>query len=79
MAIHSILAAIDEEVRKLQQARSLLTEIASVGSSKAVGQPKGSTTVVKSKRAHVMSAAGRARIAAAQKKRWAAAKKAKAQ
>lgn len=60
MNIPVLIAALDAEIERLQQARSLLA---------------GLTATPKKKRA-VMSAEGRARISAAMKKRWAAAKKA---
>jgi hypothetical protein len=61
----SIIAAIDEEIARLQQVRSLL------GGGGFPGPFKGKT-----KRKWVMSAEARERIAAAQRKRWAAQKKA---
>lgn len=64
----SIIQAIDEEIQRLQKARNLLA------------QNKGSSVLISAgkqpQKRHTMSAAGRARIAAAQKKRWAAKKKA---
>ena len=54
-----LIAAIDAEISRLQQARKLLA---------------GGTGTRGGK--HVMSAEGRARISAAQKKRWALRKKA---
>lgn len=77
MNTDQILSAIDAEIAKLQQARALLngyTEPAAI--KRGPGRPKkvAAPTAVASKR--TMSAEGKARIAAAQKKRWAAAKKA---
>ena len=79
MNFDAILATIDSEIAKLQQARALLTDTAVVA-KKSVGRPKGSKVAppaapAPSKR--ILSAEARAKIAAAQKKRWAVAKKAK--
>jgi|HubBroStandDraft_1064217.scaffolds.fasta_scaffold716190_1 hypothetical protein len=60
----SMIAAIDEEIARLQQVRSLL------GAGGFPGPSKGKT-----KRKWVMSAEARAKISAAQRKRWAAQKK----
>ncbi len=60
MNISELIAAIDAEISRLQQARKLLS-----GSTGARGGKRG-----------VMSAEGRARISAAMKKRWAQRKKA---
>ena len=82
----SILAAIDAELARLQQARSLLSDLPEAVPSAPTakqgrGRPKGATgkaaaqaAPVRKKR--VLSDEARARIAAAQKKRWAAVKKA---
>ena len=88
MDMSGILKSIDAEIDKLQKARQLLSDSESAVSpvtrnlereisGKRRGRPPGSgkaaeTSVVK----RVMSEEGRARIAAAQKKRWAASKKA---
>jgi hypothetical protein len=63
-----IIADIDTEISKLQQARAILT---SVGVKKGPGRPK-STEPKKRK----MSAKGRAAISAAMKARWAKVNKA---
>jgi hypothetical protein len=55
MNTSELIAAIDAEISRLQQARKLLS-----GSAATRGSKPGT-----------MSAAGRARISAAQKKRWA--------
>lgn len=72
----SIIAQIDEEISRLQRARNLLSgvPVPKVG----VGRPKGSATlrnnpIVKTRKP--LSAEAKARIAAAQKERWAKAKK----
>jgi hypothetical protein len=83
MDIQEILAAIDSEISKLQQVRAILTDstpkAALVPGKRPVGRPKKIATAVPAVPAtkkRVMSEDARARIAAAQKKRWAAAKKA---
>jgi hypothetical protein len=60
MKTPELIAALDAEIARLQQARKLLA-----GSTGTRGSKRG-----------VMSAEGRARISAAMKKRWAARKKA---
>jgi hypothetical protein len=71
-----ILAEIDAEIQRLQHARTVLNGAAV---KRGPGRPKGSTNGASSAapKRRVMSAAGRARIAAAQKARWAKLKKAK--
>jgi hypothetical protein len=72
-----ILSAIDAEISKLQQARSILGTYTEPSALKrGPGRPKKTATPVAAVSKRVMSAEGKARIAAAQKKRWAAAKKA---
>lgn len=72
METKSILAEIDLQIAALKKARNLLTSSAKV-STIAVGRkaPKAN----KNKKHH-MSPEGRARVAAAQKRRWAAKAKA---
>lgn len=60
----NILSAIDAEIARLQEARAILASMSIQ-----------STAITKPKR--TMSASARKRIAAAQRKRWAALKKAK--
>lgn len=72
MNTSEIISAIDTEIAKLQQARAILTTMP--GSSevkRGPGRPKSSTTPPKKR---TMTAEGRAKIAEAQKKRWAAKK-----
>ena len=78
-----ILSAIDEELTRLEQARALLGGVSSapakvVTEGKRRGRPPGATKQmpVAEKKTRTMSEEGRARIAAAQKARWAAKKKA---
>jgi hypothetical protein len=80
MTNQAILAAIDEEIIKLQQARAMLSDSTAGPTSvkKSVGRPKGSKSAasVPAPKKRTISAEGKARIAAGQKKRWAVAKKA---
>jgi hypothetical protein len=64
MQINDIVAALDSEILRLEQVRALLSS--STTNGKAQSTPKK----------HHLSAEARARIAAAQKKRWAKVKKA---
>ncbi len=70
MEVSRIIAEIDAQILKLQQARALLA-----GAAKPVrsgpGRPKGSATVNAVKRKRKLSPEGRKRIADAMKKRWA--------
>jgi hypothetical protein len=70
MAIDSILAQIDQEIARLRQARSLLTNLGSAASRAAGRQAK--KAAAKPRRKRVLSAEARKRIADAQRKRWAA-------
>ncbi len=72
MDVREIVAQIDAEIAKLQQARALLagTKAASAGR----GRPKGSKNIdppVKNVKKRKLSPEGRKRIADAMKKRWA--------
>lgn len=74
MELTALLRNIEEEIARLQQARALL---AGTNSPRRRGRPPGSSnkpkhTLVKKR---TMSAAGRKRIAEAQKARWAKLKK----
>ena len=84
MTIEAILSSIDEQISKLQQARDVLsggiTPSATSG-KKGPGRPKkvafaSSAETGSAGKKRVMSEEARARIAAAQKKRWAAVRKA---
>lgn len=73
MEVSRIIAEIDAQILKLQQARALLAE-SSAPTRPGPGRPKGSVKKAvaptkKSKRN--LSAEGRKRIAEAMKKRWA--------
>jgi hypothetical protein len=82
METNSILASIDQQIMKLQQARALLvTNPASERPIAHRGRPKGSVTkkvtpATPTTAKRTLSAEGKARIAAAQKKRWASLKRA---
>lgn len=66
MGTISLIAAIDAEIATLQSARKLLADVSSKATKPAAATPR---------KRHTMSAEGRAKVAAAQRKRWAAAKK----
>lgn len=71
MNIQEILFQIDDEIAKLTKVREALTGIPA---KKGLGRPRLEAAVkpvVKNKAKHKMSAEGKARIAAAQKARWA--------
>jgi hypothetical protein len=82
-----ILAAIDEEISRLEQVRQLLSDSGNGRAKRgrpavvpATAFPFGAATVgAPPKKRRKLSAAGRARIAAAQKARWAKLKKASAE
>lgn len=69
MEMKSVLAEIDEELSRLIQARALLAGVNGVKPA-AARKKKG-----RQRKRRKMSAEGRARIAEAQRKRWAAQKK----
>jgi hypothetical protein len=62
MDTNSIIAGIDAEIRKLEAARSLLAGIGK----------RGTTAKPTTRKKRKLSKAARAKIAAAQRKRWAA-------
>jgi len=87
MGVSEILATIDNEIAKLQQARALLSGLAAPAAKKKAGRPKKAVAAVvahvsakpaKRKKKRHLSAEGRKRIAEAVKKRWAAQKAAAA-
>jgi hypothetical protein len=75
MEVSRIIAEIDVEIAKLQQARALLSGITKSG-KKGPGRPKGSKSAPKARRRHKLSAEGRRRISESQKRRWAERRKA---
>jgi hypothetical protein len=72
MSILDVVAEIDREISRLQQAKELLTGTVVKRGPGRPGRPAGSTN---SKPRRVLSAAARAKIAAAQRARWAKQKK----
>ena len=75
MAIDTILSQIDAEIARLQQVRKLLAGAGSISSSAAVKATR--TKAAKSApRKRVLSPEARKRIADAQRRRWAAQRKA---
>jgi S-formylglutathione hydrolase FrmB len=82
MALTDILSIIDAEIATLKQARALLAagSAVTVAKRKPGRPPKvaSSSPIASPRKKRVLSPEGRARIAAAAKKRWAAKKKAAA-
>ena len=78
METRQILEELDAEIARLKEVRNLLTGIESRTSSSDRGGVNGVSKKASTapRKKHTMSAEGRAKIAAAQKKRWAAQKKA---
>jgi len=88
MGVPEILATIDSEIAKLQQARALLSGLGAPVAKKKAGRPKKVAAAAKKavvahvsakpekkrKKKRHLSAEGRKRIAEAVKKRWAAQK-----
>lgn len=70
MTVDKIISAIDDEIALLQQVRALLSTDGTKKTTTTPGTPK--------KRKRKLSAAARKRIGDAQRKRWAAQKKATA-
>ena len=71
MEVNRIIAEIDAQISKLQQARALLagTTTGHTGRGRPKGSKNGATT--KTPRKRKLSPEGRKRIADAMKKRWA--------
>jgi len=74
MGSTAILAAIDKELARLENLRAKLLKKEKADNP---GKTSGSATAAKKKARRKLSAAGRERIAAAQRKRWATARKGK--
>lgn len=72
MDTNRIIADIDTEISKLQQARALLS---STATKKGPGRPKSNEPKVTKPKKGRISAKGRAAISAAMKARWAKTKK----
>jgi hypothetical protein len=73
--VTKIVAEIDAQIQKLQQARELLSGLANMG-SKGPGRPKGSKNVGTTAKRRKLSPEGRRRIQEAMKRRWAERRKA---
>lgn len=76
MEVSKIIAEIDAQITKLQQARSLLSGVETEPARRRPGRPKGSKNGVKAAAAtkttgRKLSPEGRKRIADAMKRRWA--------
>jgi hypothetical protein len=71
MQTSQIIEQIDAEIKRLQQAKSLL-----IGATTKRGPGRPAKTSIVAPKKRQMSPEGRAKIAAAQKARWAKAKKA---
>lgn len=74
MAINEIVAALDEEIGRLEQVRSLLAGTEGSFTHAATSFAFGANQD-KPRKPRYLSAEARERIAAAQRKRWAAQKK----
>lgn len=74
MDVSAIVSAIDKQISTLQQVKELLSTASAtdVRAEKAVAAMKGKAPAAPKTGKRTMSPEGRARIAAAQKKRWAA-------
>jgi hypothetical protein len=70
MAIENILAEIDSEIARLQQARALLASLGGA-TTKAGHTAEKATAQAKPKKKRVLSAEARKKIADAQRRRWA--------
>ena len=76
MEVNRIIAEIDAQIAKLQQARALLAGTTTSAARAGRGRPKGtknaaSTASATTPRKRKLSPEGRKRIADAMKKRWA--------
>lgn len=76
MSIDSILSQIDAEISRLQQVRKLLAGVGSISSTVVSKARKTKAAGTTAKRKRVLSPEARKRIADAQRRRWAAQKKA---
>ncbi len=70
MAIENILAQIDSEIARLQQARALLASLGGAA-AKAGKTAKLAIVPAKPRKKRVLSAEARKKIADAQRRRWA--------
>jgi len=76
--LESILAEIDTEIERLQEAKRLLSVVGAVAGKRGPGRPAKTEapTPAKTSKRRTMSAEARERIQQAQIKRWAETKKA---
>jgi hypothetical protein len=70
----SLLVAVDAEIARLREVRALLSHSGASGLAKKSGRKSAKKAVAKKIIKRTMSPEGRARIAEAQRKRWAAQK-----
>lgn len=76
MNTEAIIEQIDAEISKLQQAKVLLTGATAISTKRSPGRPKATNATPKPVAARrVMSAEGKAKIAEAQRARWAKSKR----
>jgi hypothetical protein len=79
MNTQAIIAALDQEISRLREVRALLGSAAKINGAasiqRAPGRPKKLANVAVTKK-RILSPEAKARIAAAQKARWAKARKA---
>jgi hypothetical protein len=76
MHTNEILSQIDAEISRLQEVKNILSGMSTTKAKRGPNKTHVAPTLITTKR-RTMSAEGRLRIAAAQKARWAKAKKAK--
>ena len=76
VVVKDILAEIDREIERLQQAHAVLSGIAGEPTRRRGRSPKSTTAKPTAPKKRVFSEETRARMAAGQKKRWAAIKRA---
>lgn len=76
MGLKEIIAALDAEIDRLKEARTLLAGTKGSVAQKATSFSFGANQKTSPRKRRHLSAKARARISAAQKKRWAAKRKA---
>lgn len=76
MGLKEIIAALDAEIDRLKEARTLLAGTKGSVAQKATSFAFGANQQAAPRKRRRLSAKARARISAAQKKRWAAKRKA---
>ena len=75
MDTNGIIAEIDSEILRLQQAKALLTGTGAGAKPNGPGRPRSTAPEVSSPKKRKMSKQGRAAISAAMKARWAKVRK----